>query len=580
MTINAPAALLLLLYELVAEDQGVPPDALRGTVQNDILKEYIARGNYIFPPRPSMRLTTDLFAYCAERLPRWNTISISGYHIREAGSSAVQELAFTIANGIAYCEAAIAAGLPADAFGERLSFFFNAHNDFFQEVAKFRAARRLWAGVMAERFGATNPRALALRFHAQTGGSTLTAQQPENNVVRVAIQALSAVCGGAQSLHTNSFDEALALPSEHAATLALRTQQVLAAEAGVVSTVDPLGGSYYVEALTDELEARARELIARVDELGGAVEAIEAGWVQGEIEAHAYAWTSDVEAGRRPIVGVNAFAEQRRARRSSCTGSTRASSSVRSNGPVAFAPGAMPPLPQQPLQASGRRRGGAPTCCRRSGAPCERSVRWASSARSCARSGGPTTSEVPAATTVRPLRILLVSQMYPGPADPDLGAFVAQLELALRERGHELELAVIDRRAGGKRRYLDLRRRVRAAAPPDVVWAHFLVPAGLARRVGRGAARRHGPWPRRAQRRRDPRHRRADAAGRPPGDDRDRRLRLPPPRARAEGAGRTREDGRDRLRRRPRAVPAGASGPGGRRRARRRSVLPSWPSGA
>src|SRR5579864_8564812 len=230
MTINAPAALLLLLYELVAERQGVAASALRGTVQNDILKEYVARGNYIFPPRPSMRLTTDLFAYCAERIPRWNTISISGYHIREAGSTAVQELAFTIANGIAYCEAAIAAGLSPDAFGERLSFFFNAHNDFFQEVAKFRAARRLWARVMAERFGATNPKALALRFHAQTGGSTLTAQQPENNIVRVAIQAMSAVLGGAQSIHTNSFDEALALPTERAATIALRTQQVLAYE--------------------------------------------------------------------------------------------------------------------------------------------------------------------------------------------------------------------------------------------------------------------------------------------------------------------------------------------------------------
>ncbi len=310
MTINAPAALLLLLYELVAEAQGVPAAALRGTVQNDILKEYVARGNYIFPPRPSMRLTTDLFAYCAERIPSWNTISISGYHIREAGSTAVQELAFTIANGIAYCEAAVAAGLSPDAFGERLSFFFNAHNDFFQEVAKFRAARRLWAGVMADRFGATNPKALALRFHAQTGGSTLTAQQPENNIVRVAIQALSAVCGGAQSLHTNSFDEALALPSERAATIALRTQQILAAEVGVVNTADPLGGSYYVEALTNELEARARELIERIDGLGGAVVAIEAGWVQAEIEASAYEWTASIESGRRTIVGVNAHIEQ------------------------------------------------------------------------------------------------------------------------------------------------------------------------------------------------------------------------------------------------------------------------------
>jgi methylmalonyl-CoA mutase, N-terminal domain len=309
MTINAPAALLLLLYELVAEGQGVEAAALRGTVQNDILKEYVARGNYIFPPRPSMRLTTDLFAYCAGRIPSWNTISISGYHIREAGSTAVQELAFTLANGIAYCEAAVAAGLAPDAFGERLSFFFNAHNDFLQEVAKFRAARRLWARVMGERFGVTNPRALALRFHAQTGGSTLTAQQPENNIVRVAIQALAAVCGGAQSLHTNSFDEALALPSERAATIALRTQQVLAAEVGVTNTADPLGGSYYVEALTDELEQRAWELIARIDDQGGAVAAIEAGWVQGEIESSAFEWTTDVEAGRRTIVGVNAYVE-------------------------------------------------------------------------------------------------------------------------------------------------------------------------------------------------------------------------------------------------------------------------------
>src|SRR5213078_2393918 len=253
MTINAPASLLLLLYELVAEQQGVEPAALRGTVQNDILKEYIARGNYIFPPRPSMRLTTDLFAYCAERLPRWNTISISGYHIREAGSTAVQELAFTVANGIAYCEAAVAAGLSPDEFGERLSFFFNVHNDFFQEVAKYRAARRVWTRVMSERFGATNPKALALRFHAQTGGSTLTAQQPENNVVRVAIQALSAVLGGAQSLHTNGFDEALALPTERSATIALRTQQILATEAGATASADPLGGSYYIEALTDGL---------------------------------------------------------------------------------------------------------------------------------------------------------------------------------------------------------------------------------------------------------------------------------------------------------------------------------------
>jgi methylmalonyl-CoA mutase N-terminal domain/subunit len=308
MTINAPAALLLLLYELVAERQGVSGSELRGTVQNDVLKEYVARGNYIFPPRPSMRLATDLFAYCAERLPSFNTISISGYHIREAGASAAQELAFTLANGIAYCEAAIAAGLSPDAFGERLSFFFNAHNHFFQEVAKFRAARRLWAGIMRDRFGATNPRALALRFHAQTGGSTLTAQQPENNIVRVAIQALSAVSGGAQSLHTNSFDEALALPTERSARIALRTQHILAAEAGTTDTADPFGGSYFVEALTEELEQRASELIARIDELGGAVAAIEQGFVQAEIEASAFRFQTDVESGARIVVGVNAFA--------------------------------------------------------------------------------------------------------------------------------------------------------------------------------------------------------------------------------------------------------------------------------
>jgi methylmalonyl-CoA mutase N-terminal domain/subunit len=309
MTINAPASLLLLLYELVAEKQGVAGEALRGTVQNDILKEYIARGNYIFPPKPSMRLTTDLFAYCAERIPRWNTISISGYHIREAGATAVQELAFTLANGIAYCDAAVEAGLTPNEFGARLSFFFNAHNHFFQEVAKFRAARRLWSRIMTDRFGATDPRALALRFHAQTGGSTLTAQQPENNVVRVAVQAFSAVCGGAQSLHTNGFDEALALPTEHSARIALRTQQVLANEAGGTDTADPLGGSYFIEALTDELEERAFELIARIDELGGAVAAIERGFVQEEIEQAAFAYQQQVESGERVIVGVNRFQE-------------------------------------------------------------------------------------------------------------------------------------------------------------------------------------------------------------------------------------------------------------------------------
>jgi methylmalonyl-CoA mutase, N-terminal domain len=309
MTINAPAALLLLLYELVAEAQGVPGAELRGTVQNDVLKEYCARGNYIFPPRPTMRITTDVFAYCHERLPRFNTISISGYHIREAGATAVQELAFTLANGIAYAEGAVAAGLSPDEFGERLSFFFNAHNHFFQEIAKFRAARRLWARIMRERFGATNPRAQALRFHAQTGGSTLTAQQPENNIVRVAIQALSAVGGGAQSIHTNAFDEALALPTERSAKIALRTQQILAHEAGGTDTADPFGGSYFIEALTEELERRAWELIARIDELGGAVEAIEQGFVQREIEDAAFRHQTSVESGERVIVGVNRYQE-------------------------------------------------------------------------------------------------------------------------------------------------------------------------------------------------------------------------------------------------------------------------------
>src|SRR3954451_22408701 len=296
MTINAPASMLLLLYELVAAEQGVGPEALSGTVQNDILKEYIARGNYIFPARPSMRLTVDTFRYCTERLPRWNTISISGYHIREAGSTAAQELAFTLADGIAYVAAAVDAGLEVDAFARRLSFFFNAHNDFFQEVAKFRAARAVWAELMRERFGAQDERSLMLRFHAQTGGSTLTAQQPENNVVRVAVQALSAVCGGAQSLHTNAFDEALALPTERSATIALRTQQILATEAGGTSTADPLGGSYYIEALTTALAAEARALIGEIDRMGGSVAAVESGWVQEAIEQSAFEHHSRVQS--------------------------------------------------------------------------------------------------------------------------------------------------------------------------------------------------------------------------------------------------------------------------------------------
>ena len=307
MTINAPAALLLLLYELVAEEQGVPADVLTGTIQNDVLKEYIARGNYIFPARPSMRLTVDTFRYCTDRLPRFNTISISGYHIREAGSTAAQEVAFTFADGIAYVEAAIARGLAVDDFAPQLSFFFNAHNNFFQEVAKFRAARTVWAEVMRDRFGAKDERSLMLRFHAQTGGSTLTAQQAENNIVRVAVQAFSAVCGSAQSLHTNAFDEALALPTEHSATIALRTQQILAAEAGAVDTADPLAGSYYVEALTDAFADQARDLIRTVDELGGAVAAVEAGWVQDQIEQAAFAHYQRVQSGEQVIVWVNRY---------------------------------------------------------------------------------------------------------------------------------------------------------------------------------------------------------------------------------------------------------------------------------
>src|SRR6476620_11802743 len=307
MTINAPASLLMLLYELVAAGQGVPPERLSGTVQNDILKEYIARGNYIFPARPSMRLTVDTFRYCTERMPRWNTISISGYHIREAGSTAAQELAFTLANGVAYVQAAVDAGLEVDSFARRLSFFFNAHNDVFQEIAKFRAARTLWARIMRDRFGATDARSQMLRFHAQTGGSTLTAQQPENNIVRVALQALSAVCGGAQSLHTNGYDEALALPTERSATIALRTQQILATEAGATATTDPLGGSYYIEALTDQLAGEGRTLIDEIDRLGGAVAAVESGWVQDAIEQSAFDFHRRVQAGDDVIVGVNRY---------------------------------------------------------------------------------------------------------------------------------------------------------------------------------------------------------------------------------------------------------------------------------
>jgi methylmalonyl-CoA mutase N-terminal domain/subunit len=307
MTINATAGILLALYQAVAERQGVAPGALQGTIQNDLLKEYAARGTYIYPPEPSLRIITDIFAYASKVLPRWNPISISGYHIREAGSTAVQEVAFTLADGIQYVDAAVRAGLDVDAFAGRLSFFFNAHSDLLEEVAKFRAARRLWARIMKERFGAKDPRSMMLRFHAQTAGSTLTAQQPDNNVVRVTIQALAAVLGGAQSLHTNSRDEALGLPTEDSVRIALRTQQVIAHESGVADVIDPLGGSWFLEAMTDEIEGRAEAYVRKIDELGGMVKAISSGYVQREIQEAAYAWQRRVEAKEQVVVGVNAF---------------------------------------------------------------------------------------------------------------------------------------------------------------------------------------------------------------------------------------------------------------------------------
>jgi methylmalonyl-CoA mutase N-terminal domain/subunit len=307
MTINSPCAVIMAMYLAVAEKQGVGFDKLRGTVQNDILKEYPARGTYIFAPRPSMRLITDIFAYCTENVPQWNTISISGYHIREAGSTAVQEVAFTLANGIAYVEAAIQAGLKVDEFGPRLSFFFNSHLDFFEEIAKFRAARRLWAKIMKERFGAADPRSLMLRFHTQTAGCSLTAQQPLNNIMRTAFEAMAAVLGGTQSLHTNSFDEALALPSELAVQVALKTQQVIAYETAVCDTVDPMAGCYYVEYLTDRVEAKAQEYIDRIDQMGGAVAAIEKGFIQKEIADSAYRYQKEIEKNERIVVGLNKF---------------------------------------------------------------------------------------------------------------------------------------------------------------------------------------------------------------------------------------------------------------------------------
>src|SRR4051794_496686 len=310
MTINAPAAILLLLYELVGEEQGVPAEQLRGTVQNDILKEYAARGNFIYPPDGAMRLTTDIFSYCRERIPKWNTISISGYHMREKGCSAVQEVAFTLSNGIAYVQAAIDAGLEVDEFAPQIAFFFNGHNNVFQEVAKFRAVRKMWAEIMRDRFGAKSPRSMMVRFHTQTGGSTLTAQQPENNIVRVALQGFAAVCGGTQSLHTNGFDEALGLPTERSAKIALRTQQVLAHESGAADTVDPFAGSYYVERLTADIEQQAGELMEKVEQLGGSVAAIDAGFIQREIEESAFAYHERLLAKQDVLVGVNEYVEQ------------------------------------------------------------------------------------------------------------------------------------------------------------------------------------------------------------------------------------------------------------------------------
>jgi len=314
MTINSTAAILLALYVAVARKQGVGPAKLSGTTQNDLLKEYIARGTYIYPPAPSLRITSDVFAYCHENLPRWNTISISGYHMREAGSTAVQEVAFTLANAIAYCEAALARGLAFEEFGGRLSFFFNGHSNFFEEVAKFRAARRLWAHIVRDRLGVDDPSLARLRFHTQTAGSSLTAQQPQVNLVRTTLQAMSAVLGGTQSLHTNSMDEALGLPTEHAALLALRTQQVIAHESGACDTVDPLAGSYFVESLTDEIEKRAREYIDKIDELGGAVRAIELGFQQREIHDAAYTWQKRVEKEDAVVVGVNRFTQEEQTR--------------------------------------------------------------------------------------------------------------------------------------------------------------------------------------------------------------------------------------------------------------------------
>jgi methylmalonyl-CoA mutase N-terminal domain/subunit len=370
MTINSTASILLLLYQLVAEEQGIDPARLGGTIQNDILKEYVARGTYIFPPRPSMRVITDIFSYCNRHLPAWNTISISGYHIREAGSTAVQEIAFTIANGIAYVQAALDAGLDVDDFAPRLSFFWNAHNNLFEEVAKYRAARRMWDRIMTERFAAKSDKSRLLRFHTQTGGSTLTAQQPENNIARVTLQALAAVLGGTQSLHANGFDEAIGLPTARAARIALRTQQIVALESGVIDTVDPLAGSYFVEALTDEVEAAAWEYLDKIDGMGGAVAAIEAGYMQDEIEQAAYDYTKAVDGGDKVIVGVNRFGDdapdpvdREDLDRSRCSRSTPPCRSTRSTGCAGPGPSGTSRRSTPPWPRWARPPGGLTICC-------------------------------------------------------------------------------------------------------------------------------------------------------------------------------------------------------------------------
>ena len=362
MTINATAAILLLFYQLVAEENGVDPALLGGTIQNDILKEYVARGTYIYPPRPSMRLVTDTFSYCADHLPAWNTISISGYHIREAGSTAVQEIAFTIANGIAYVEAALAAGLDVDAFAPRLSFFWNAHNNLFEEVAKYRASRRMWAKIMTERFGAKDEKSTLLRFHTQTGGSTLTAQQPENNIVRVTVQAMAAALGGTQSLHTNGFDEALGLPTQRAAKIALRTQQIVGYESGIADTVDPLAGSWFVESLTDEVERGAWEYLERIDAMGGAVDAIEAQYMQQRDRAGRLRLRQGGRC-RREDRGRGQQVRRRGARaRPRCSLSTPSCSSRRWTGSSGCGPSATRRRSTPPWPTS-RRRPGAPRTC-------------------------------------------------------------------------------------------------------------------------------------------------------------------------------------------------------------------------